>query len=385
MKPLSSIAGALPRSGIREIMALASEMENVINLSVGEPSFNTPAHIIDEAFEAAGRGETKYTSNYGTPKLRKAIADTYSARWGKAITPDMTLASTGGVNAIAAMTFAICETGDEILVPDPGWPNYISIAGLAHAKPVRYPCHVENGFLPVASELEALITDRTKILILCNPSNPTGVVFPAETVKELVALAKKHDLYVIADEIYEALVFDGTHVPAQSFDTDGRVITISGFSKTYAMTGWRLGYAIANPELVLLAGKMMEPITSCPTGPSQAAGVAALLGPQDCVEGMRQAYLGRRNIARDLLQPAGLMPAVPQGAFYALLDLRKCGMPSRQLALTILEEEHVACAPGDTFGDVAKDGFVRISLASSDEDVAEGCRRIINFAIRHGG
>ena len=383
MKPLSSIAEALPRSGIREVMALASKMENVIHLEVGEPSFNTPAHIIDAAFEAAGRGETKYTSNYGTPKLRQAIAGKYTATWGRTITSDEVLASTGGVNAIAATTFAICEPGDEILVPDPGWPNYISIAGLAHAKPVRYPCRIEDGFLPDLDAIRKLITPRTKILIICNPSNPTGVVFPAETVKALVDLAAEHDLYLIADEIYEALVFDGEHTPASQFDADGRVITISGFSKTFAMTGWRLGYAIANPELILLAGKMMEPLTSCPTGPSQAAGYAAIKGPQDCVEGMRQAYLQRRNIARDILVPAGLLPVVPQGAFYALLDLRSTGLPSRELALKMLEEEKVAVAPGDTFGNVTSTGMVRMSLASSDDNVAEGCRRIVRFVERH--
>jgi aspartate/methionine/tyrosine aminotransferase len=364
-------------------MALASQMENVIHLEVGEPSFNTPAHIIDAAFEAAGRGETKYTSNYGTPQLRQAIADRYTAAWGAEVTSDRVLASSGGVNAIAATTFAIVEPGDEILVPDPGWPNYISIAGLAHAVPVRYPCRPENGFLPDPAEIEALISPRTKIMIVCNPSNPTGVVFPAATVEALVRLAERRDLYLIADEIYEALVFEGEHVPASRFDTDGRVITVSGFSKTYAMTGWRLGYAIANPDLILLAGKMMEPITSCPTAISQAAGVAALRGPQECVAGMREAYHRRRDIVRDTLHSAGLLPVVPQGAFYALLDLRITDMPSRRLALALLEEERVALAPGDTFGDVSALGMVRMSLASTDEDVAEGCRRILQFAERH--
>jgi aspartate/methionine/tyrosine aminotransferase len=385
VKPLSSVASALPRSGIREIMALAAQMEGVIHLEVGEPSFNTPPHIIDAAFEAAGRGETKYTSNYGTPKLRSAIAAKYAAQWNTPIAMENVLASTGGVNAIAAATFAIVEPGDEILVPDPAWPNYISIAGLAHATPVRYPCPIEDGFLPDLEAMRALITPRTKILIICNPSNPTGVVFPAAMVEALVRFAAEHDLYLIADEIYEQLIFDCEHVPAHQFDTDGRVITISGFSKTFAMTGWRLGYAIANPDLILLAGKMMEPLTSCPSAVSQAAGIAAIEGPQDCVEAMRLAYLNRRNIARDTLAPAGLLPVVPGGAFYALLDLRSTGLPSREVAMKILQEEKVAVAPGDTFGHVTETGMVRMSLASSDEDVAEGCRRIVRFAERHTG
>lgn len=383
MRPLSRIADALPRSGIREIMEIAGKLPDVIHLEVGEPSFNTPEHIIEAAFEAAARGETKYTSNYGTPKLRQAVADRYTAAWGREVAPAEVLASTGGVNAIAATAFAILESGDEVLVPDPGWPNYISIVGLAHAKPVRYPCRPENGYLPDLEELAALVTDRTKILIICNPSNPTGAVFPAVVVESLVRFAAERDLYLISDEIYEALVFDGEHVPAARFDRDGRVITVSGFSKTYAMTGWRLGYAIGNPDVIRLAGKMMEPLVSCPTAISQAAGIAALQGPQDAVERMRTAYRRRRDIARDALVPAGVLPVVPSGAFYALVDLRRCGMPSRALALALLDEERIALAPGGTFGEVAAGAMVRLSLASSDDDVAEGCRRILRFAERH--
>jgi aspartate aminotransferase/aminotransferase len=354
-------------------MEIASRLENVIHLEVGEPSFNTPAHIIDAALAAAHAGSTKYTPNAGIPSVRKAVANRYG------VDPDRILVTAGAVGAIMSTLNAIVDDGDEVLVPDPGWPNYVSIIAMARALPVAYPCFKENGYLPDLDELAARITPRTKAVILTNPSNPTGVVFPAETVKGIVELAARHDIFVIADEVYEALIFDGQHVPAAQFDTAGRVITISGCSKTYAMTGWRLGWAITTPEIVALAGKIMEAVVSCAPSVSQRAGEAALLGPQDCVEEMRQAYLRRRNIVRDTLGPAGLLPVVPTGAFYALVDLGSTGLSSRELSKQLLEEERVAAAPGNTFG-VQAEGTVRISLASSDEDVAEGCRRIVRFA-----
>ena len=382
MKPLSPVAQAIPRSGIREIVQVASTMTDVIHLEIGEPSFGTPPHILEGAFEAAAAGATRYTSNYGTPPLRQAIADRYAAKWGREVSPEQVLVSHGGVNAIAATTYAILEPGDEVLVPDPGWPSYVSITSLIRGVPVRYPMRAEDGYRPDPAEIAKLITPRTKILILCNPGNPTGAVWDAGTVKALVEMAREHDLYVISDEIYEELVFDGEHVPASRFDPEGRVVSVSGFSKTYSMTGWRLGWAIGSPELILLAGKLQEPMISCPSAVSQSAGLVALTGPQSDVGRMREAYRRRRDIAVSILEPAGLLPVVPRGAFYAMVDLRGIGKPSRDIAFGLLEEEHVACAPGGTFGNVAE-GFVRISLASSDEDVTHGCRRIVAYAQRH--
>ena len=382
MKPLSPVALAIPRSGIREIKQAADAMTDVLHLEVGEPSFGTPPHIVEGAFEAASAGATRYTSNYGIAPLRQAIADRYAAKWGTAVSPEQVLVGHGGVNAIAATTYAIVEPGDEVLVPDPGWPNYVSIVSLIRGVPVRYPMRAEDGYRPDPAAVEQLITPRTKILILCNPGNPTGAVWDADTVRAMVDLARRHDLYVISDEIYEELVFDGEHVPATRFDEDGRVVSVSGFSKTYAMTGWRLGWAVGSPELILLAGKLQEPMVSCPSSVSQAAGLVALTGPQEAVGRMREAYRRRRDVAVEILGAAGLLPVTPRGAFYAMVDLRATGMPSRDLAFALLEEERVACAPGDTFGAVAE-GFLRISLASSDEEVAEGCRRIVAFAARH--
>ncbi len=383
MKGVSQLIDAMPRSGIREVMDLAATLDGVIHLEVGEPSFNTPAHIIEAAFADARAGYTKYTPNAGLPSLRRAIAERYAAAWGRPVDPGQVLVAAGGVNALAATVLALAEEGDEVLVPDPGWPNYTSIVTLSRARPVPYVMRPERGYLPDPADLAARITPRTKALILNNPSNPTGAVFPAATVEAVLRLATARDLYLISDEIYEALVFDGVHTPAARYD-DGRVITISGCSKTYAMTGWRVGYAIAAPALVPLLGKVQEPLVLCASAVSQRAAEAALRGPQDCVAEMRAAYGRRRDLARDALGPAGLLPTVPHGAFYALVDLRGLGRPSRALARALLEEERVASAPGDTFGPVAE-GMVRISLAAPDDDIAEGCRRIRGFAERHAG
>jgi aspartate/methionine/tyrosine aminotransferase len=253
---------------------------------------------------------------------------------------------------------------------------------LARTTPVRYPLRPEHGYLPDLAELEALITPHTKAIVINNPSNPTGAVFPAETVRALVELARRHDLWLISDEVYEDLVFEGEHVPAARFDAE-RVITVSGASKSYAMTGWRIGWAITQPELVALCGKIQEALVSCPSAVSQAAAEAAVRGPQDAVAEMRQAYQRRRDLVREILEPVGLLPTIPAGAFYALVDLRGAGIPSRDLSRMLLEEERVAAAPGATFGDEAE-GMLRISLATADDDLTEGCRRIVRFAERHG-
>ena len=198
--------------------------------------------------------------------------------------------------------------------------------GLARTGPVRYPLRPENGYLPDIGEIEERITPRTKALIINNPSNPTGAVFPEETVRALVELARKHDLWLISDEIYEDLIFAGEHVPAARFDAE-RVITVSGVSKSYAMTGWRIGWAITNPELVALCGKIQEALVSCPPAVSQAAAEAAVRGPQDAVEEMRAAYQRRRDLVREILEPVGLLPTIPEGAFYAMVDLAWRGHP----------------------------------------------------------
>ena len=381
MKPASSRANALPQSGIRELMALAELVPDVIHLEVGEPSFTTPEHIIRAAFADALAGWTRYTPTAGLPTLRQAVAERHTPLLGRAVDAAEVVISVGAVGALAAGIFALCETGDEVLIPDPGWPNYRSMVQLADAVPRPYRLSPEAGYVPSAADVEHVFTDRTKAIIISNPSNPTGSVLPGLTIKAMVELAVERGVYVIADEVYGDLVYDGEYVPAGRFDEQS-VITVAGCSKTYAMTGWRIGWAIAARPIASLMTKLQEPLVSCPPSVSQRAAEAALRGPQDAVSTMRETYRRRRDLACAILEPAGLLAARPGGAFYAMVDLRQLGMSSGSLARLLLEEEHVATAPGDTFG-ASCDGMLRISVASPDEAVQEGCQRIVRFAARH--
>jgi aspartate/methionine/tyrosine aminotransferase len=229
-------------------------------------------------------------------------------------------------------------------------------------------------------DLDAAITGATKVVVVNNPSNPTGTVFPPGVVRDLLLLARKRDIYLVSDEIYEDFVFDGEFASAGA-EGDPRVVVVSGVSKSYAMTGWRLGYAVADPSLVSLMAKLLEPIVSNASSVSQRAAEAALRGSQEDIARMRSAYKRRRDIVRDLLEPAGLLPVIPSGAFYALVDVSSFGISGREVALQLLRDEHVATAPGEAFGSVSS-GLVRISLATDDDQLAEACRRIVRFARR---
>lgn len=380
-KSLSAFASQLPRSGIRAITEAASHYDNVLSLAAGEPSFRTPDHIVDAAFAAARAGHTRYTPSVGLPALRAAVAARCMERWHDTVEPAQVLVASGAVNAILASLRVLIDEGDHVLVPDPGWPNYVSQIQIAGGVAVAYPLHRDAGYEPDPDVLDRVITPRTRAIITNNPSNPCGVVWSPRATERLMAWASARDLWVIADEIYDDLVFDGMMVPAAPFDR-ARTIAIGGCSKSFAMTGWRIGWAVAPPHVIPLAGKIIEPLVSCASDVSQRAALAALEGPQDVVATMRDAYRRRRDTVVRLLGPAGLLPTVPTGAFYALVDLRATGLTCRDAALRLIEEERLATVPGSAFGQVA-DGFVRISLASSDAEVTEGCERLVRFARRH--
>ena len=381
MMSFSSYSQQMPGSGIRAIMAIAARTKGLISLAVGEPDFKTPAHIIEAAFEAARAGHTHYTPTAGIDPLREAVASRYGSRWAQPVSAEQVLISSGAVNAVLATLLTVVDEGDEVLVPDPGWPNYHAIILTARAVPVAYPLQPDGGYLPNVETLERLVTPRTRVIIINNPSNPTGVVWPRERVEWLMGWAAERGLWVVADEIYEDLVFDGHMVWAAPYDRE-RTIFVSGCSKSFAMTGWRLGWAVAPAPLVELARKVQEPLISCASEVSQRAALAALTGPHGFVEEMRAAYRRRRDLARDVLQPAGLLPTVPAGAFYAMVDIRGTGLSSYDVVMRLIEEEGIAAVPGTAFGEVAE-GFLRISLASSDDHVRTGCERIARFVERN--
>jgi aspartate aminotransferase/aminotransferase len=244
---------------------------------------------------------------------------------------------------------------------------------------VTYPLLREHGYLPCVDDLATRLTDRTKLLLINSPSNPTGAVYPPKLIKSLVEFAQRNDLYVVSDEVYEAFVFEGEHQIAGALDEDGRVVTISGFSKTYAMTGWRVGYAVASDRVAQLITKLQEPLVGCASAVSQRAAEAALSVPDDYIIKMRNAYRDRRDLAASILEPAGLLAHFPHGAFYALVDLGVAGEDSYFIARDLLTKKKVATAPGKTFG-ASGAGLVRISLVGAPETIETGCRRIVDYA-----
>jgi aspartate aminotransferase/aminotransferase len=363
-------------SGIREISNLAITLPGTVRLDVGQPNFRTPDHIGEAAKRAIDEGWTFYTHTQGLLSLRERLAAKIERVNGYTVSPEQIACAVGGVGALAASMAAVLETGDEVLMPDPGWPNYRMMPPWLGARAVFYPLEPRHGFLPDLERLQALVTPRTKAILINSPANPTGAVFPRSMLEALAEFAVRHDLWLISDECYDQVVLEGEHVGPAAFLRDGRVITIYTFSKTYAMTGWRLGYAVGSQELIDSVTKVLESNTSGVNTITQKAAEAALDGPQECVGEMVDAYRRRRDLVVDLLEEAKMLVNVPHGAFYCMADVSRAGMDAREFALWLVRERGVSIAPGTAFGEVARDQ-VRISLASSEEDLREGVSRLV--------
>ena len=377
MPALAPGAESMPRSGIRQVMDLAWSLPDpVIGLHVGEPSFPSPAHVVEAARAAYAAGETHYVPNAGIDALRVAIAEKVSTANGFVVTPGQVVVSAGGAQALHNALSLTLSAGEEVLIPDPGWPNYAMAVQLLQAVPVRYPLRPENGFRPDPAELARLVTERTRVLVVNTPSNPLGTVLPATDVEALVRLAEDHDLWLLSDECYDALTFGQPHVSPGRFDRDGRVLSAFSFSKTYAMTGLRVGYLITTEEVARQSAKLQEPMLACVNAPAQAAALAALRGPQDEVAMMRAAYRERRDLALAQLDAQGMGYLTPEGAFYLWVDVRdRSHGDVATWAMDLLRQHHVAVAPGTTFGPLGE-GWVRLSLATATEDLVEGIRRM---------
>lgn len=377
MPTLAPGAETMPRSGIRQVMDLAWSLPDpVIGLHVGEPSFTPPDHVIEAARAAYAAGDTHYVPNAGVGELRQALAHKVTTRNGFSVTPEQVIVSAGGAQALHVALSLTLRAGDEVLIPDPGWPNYAMAVMLLQATPVRYPLRPENGFRPDPAELATLVTDRTRVIVVNTPSNPLGTVLPAADVEELVRFAERNDLWLLSDECYDALTFGPEHVGPGRFDRDGRVLSAFSFSKTYAMTGLRVGYLVATEEVTSQAAKLQEPMIACVNAPAQAAALAALRGPQDAVRAMRDAYQERRDLALTQLDAQGMGYLKPEGAFYLWIDVRDRSRGDVAIwAMDLLRNEHVAVAPGTTFGPLGE-GWARLSLATATEDLLEGIRRI---------
>lgn len=372
----------MPVSRIREIMERAWKDPETIHLEVGEPDFPTPEHVVEAAYEAARAGRTRYAPNAGLPELREALADKVIRRNGYGVRPDQVVVTQGGVQALYLVLLALLEPGDEVLLPDPAWPDFRMIAHLLGARVLPYPLVAEGNFLPRLEDLERLVTPRTRAILVNSPSNPLGAVVPRDLVETLLTFARQRGLWFISDEVYDEVVFDDAFVSAGAVaDPSDRLVSVYSFSKVYAMTGWRVGYLVAPTDMAKLLTGMQEPIISCVNTPAQVAALAAVSGPQEVVRQMRDAYQTRRDELLATLDREGLPSSRPSGAFYVWTDVSEANVPSMELARSLIEHEHVAVAPGSAFGHLGE-GYVRLSLASSREDLLDGASRLARFVHR---
>jgi aspartate aminotransferase/aminotransferase len=378
MRILSKKLEKMPRSGIRVIMDLAAQQKEVFHLELGEPGFQTPTHIQEAAIRAMEEGFTKYTANPGLLTLREIVLEKVKKENRIAADLEQIAITPGSMFALASAMMAIVEPGEEILIPDPGWPNYYMQAVILGLKPVFYPLREEYGFQPRVEEIEPLMGPRTRAILVNSPSNPTGAVYTEETVKGLIDLVTRHDIYMISDEVYERIIFNGHHLSPATFDPEDRVIPIYGLSKTYAMTGWRVGYYVAPKKIATQMHKLIEPFVACTPSISQKAAEAAISGPQDCVDEMVRAYRERRDLVVEVLTREGFDFCTPEGAFYLLVRIDKAGMESYDFAKELVQETGVAVAPGTTFGPSAA-SYVRMSFCAKLEEIEEGLRRFCRF------
>jgi aspartate/methionine/tyrosine aminotransferase len=377
--PLQAIASGpaeAAHSGIREVVNLALVTPGCIRLEVGEPNFSTPPHIVEAAVEFARKGAVKYTATAGLLSLRERLVAKLARVNNMNVGVNNINCTVGGVGGIAAAMAALLEPGDEVLVPDPAWPNYRLMLAWTHGVLVPYPCSPDNEFLPDPRQVEERITPRTKLMIVNSPCNPTGAVYPRPLLEQLVDIAVRHNLYLLSDECYDEVILDGEHVSPASFCTDGRIISAYTFSKTYAMTGWRVGYVVANDKLSDSITKVLESNSSCLPTVCQKAAEAALDGPREPIREMVNAYRERRDLCVGLLEEGGMLISHPHGAFYIMAAVGRSGMDSREFAFDLVKTKQVAVAPGTAFGESARRA-VRISLASSPEDLSVGIGRMI--------
>lgn len=385
--PLSERIVDIPFSGIRKFFDIAAEMQDVISLGVGEPDFDTPWHIRDEGIYSLEKGRTAYTSNAGLKELKMEIAKYLERRFQVSYDYDTEMMITvGGSEAIDMAMRAMLDPGDEVLIPQPSYVSYVPCAALANGTPVIINLKEENEFRLTAEELRAAITPKTKLLVLPFPNNPTGAIMERRDLEAIADVIIEHDLFVLSDEIYGELTYLDDHVTIASLPgMRERTVLINGFSKAYAMTGWRLGYACAPKVILEQMLKIHQYAIMCAPTTSQYAAVEAVRNGDVDVAQMREEYNGRRRYLMHRFQEMGLSCFEPFGAFYAFPCIKEFGMSSDEFATRMLQEEKVVVVPGTAFGDCGE-GFLRISYAYSLEKLKEALDRMEGFItkIRQG-
>lgn len=383
---LSKRVAGLKPSGIRKFFDIAATMKDVISLGIGEPDFTTPKPILDAGIRSLQNGETHYTSNSGKIELRRGIAENLKRLYGVQYNPEDEIIATVGVSEALYLAFtAMLEPGDEVIVPTPCFVSYQAEVILAGGVPVEIPARLENNFTVDPDDIRKAITPRTKIIFIGYPSNPTGAVAPRDVMLEIGRIAEENDLLVVSDEIYDRLVYDFEHVcfPALSESLKERTVLLGGFSKDYAMTGWRIGYACGPEDIIKGLVRIHQyTIMSAPTT-AQDAAIEALKSGEPHVKEMVAEYDRRRRLLVSGLNRLGLSTFEPRGAFYAFPNIQASGMDDETFAEKLLREEHVAVVPGNAFGP-GGDGFVRACYATSYEQIEEALRRMEKFMTRYG-
>lgn len=359
------------------MLEMAAGLKDVIAMGRGDPDLDTPAHIVEAGQKAVASGGTHYTHPQGLPQLRQAIATFMKANGGADYTADEIVVTAGAQESIFVAMLAFLNPGDEVIMPSPGYNAYHQAVELAEGKTITVPTFEADGFALTAAAVAKAITPKTRMLCLINPSNPTGMVIPPSEIEKLAALAVKHDLLVISDEIYGRLVYDNARVqPVAALPgMKERTITIDGFSKAYAMTGWRVGYFAGPRELVVAMAEIHYGFSICAPAVSQYAALAAISGPQDCVESMRREYDVRRRAMMAALDRMGIRYAKPNGAFYVYAEVASLGLPASEFCLRLLKEGRVMIFPGSNFGDHCDD-YVRISLLQPVAKIEEAAKRM---------
>ena len=367
--------------------ALAAQGKDIVYLQIGEPDFDTPANVREAAKQALDDGLTHYPPYAGLPELRSAIADDTTARRGFTAKPENVFVTVGGKGVMVYAIMAVVDPGDEVLVPDPGYPIYESITRFVGGTPVPIPIRQSNDFRLDVDELASLVTPRTKMIVINSPANPTGGVLTRGDIERIAEIAQRHDLVVMSDEIYARILYDGAeHVSIASLDgMADRTITLDGFSKTYAMTGWRMGYAVVPDWLVKPYSQLIINTISGVTAFAQAGGIEALRGPQDEVDAMVREFRARRDLIVDgLNEIPGFDCLRPQGAFYVFPDISETGLSGQELADRLLYEAGVCVLAGTAFGGIGGN-HIRISYANSRENLTEALRRIRSFVASGAG
>ena len=381
--PLSETIVQIEPSGIRKFFDIVSEMKDAISLGVGEPDFDTPWHIREEGIYSLEKGRTFYTSNAGLKELKQEICRYLYRRFDVSYNPDSeVMVTVGGSEAIDIALRAMCDPGDEVLIPQPSYVSYVPCTMLAGGKPVVIELEEKDNFKLTPEKLLEKITDKTKILVMPFPNNPTGAIMTKEDLAPIVDIIIKKDLFVISDEIYSELTYGTDHVTIAAFpEMKDRTILINGFSKSYAMTGWRLGYAAAPHRILEQMLKIHQFAIMCAPTTSQYAAVSALRDGDNDVQMMREAYYQRRRFVLHAFKEMGLDCFEPEGAFYAFPSIKRFGMTSDEFATRFLREEKVAVVPGTAFG-ASGEGFLRVSYAYSLKNLKEALGRMANFVKR---